>query len=104
MSKSFYDHLIIFEEVEIALSKQKLSASEKAEISLMIKETIHHRVLARILTHLPREHHQEFLKSFAKTPDDMKILSHLKEKVADIEELIKDELKTLEKELLEDLL
>lgn len=103
MSKIFYDHLVVFEEVEIALSKQKLSPKEKAENSQIIEEIVHHRIVTRILTHLPKEHHKEFLERFQKAPHDKKTLHFLKEKVSDIEDQITDEVDRLKRELLDDI-
>lgn len=103
MSQIFYDHLVILEKVEIELSSQKLSSKEKAEINQLIEESIHFRVMTRILDHLPREHHEEFLKLFQYEPHSQRLLPFLKEKVSDIEEKIKEEISLLEQELLKDI-
>lgn len=103
MSKLFYDHLIEFEEIEIELTKFKLAGQEKEEIHQLIEESVHYRVMRRILDHLPAEHHQEFLERFHEAPYHEGVLEFLKEKVENIEELIKEEIASLKKELLEDL-
>lgn len=102
MSKLFYDHLIEFEEIEIELTKFKLVGQEKEEIHQMIEESIHYRVMRRILDHLPAERHQEFLEWFHEAPYHEDLLTFLKEKVENIEELIKEEISILKKELLAD--
>ena len=103
MSKVFYDHLVILEEVEITLSSHELSPEEKKEIHQMIEESVHFRITTRILDHLPRPHHKKFLDLFHKAPHDEKILDFLKEKVTDIEKHIKEEVALLEKELLKEI-
>lgn len=103
MSQIFYDHLIILEKVEAEISLQKLSPEEKEEVNQLIEESVHFRVMTRILDHLPREHHEEFLKLFQYEPHSESVLAFLKEKVSDIEERIKEEISLLEQELLEDL-
>lgn len=103
MSKLFYDHLIEFEEIEIELTNLKLAGQEKEEIHQMIEESVHYRVMRRILDHLPAEHHQEFLDRFHQAPYHEDLLTFLKEKVENIEELIKEEISFLKKELLSDL-
>lgn len=103
MSKLFYDHLIVLEEVETQISSLELTSKEKGEIHQQIEETVHLRVMTRILDHLPREHHAEFLDLFHKAPYHKDVLAFLKEKVKEIEELIKNEAVALEKELLEDI-
>lgn len=103
MSKLFYDHLIVLEEVEIQIASSNLDRKEKGEIQQMIEELVHYRVMAKILDHLPRQHHKEFLKQFHKAPYHEGILQFLKEKLENIEALIKEEILTLEKELLADI-
>ena len=103
MSKLFYDHLIFLEEVEVVLSQHQLDSKDKEKIGAVIEETVHYRIMNRILTHLPKEHHQEFLEKFHQSPYDKNILVFLKEKVENIEDFIKEEIENLKKELLEDL-
>lgn len=103
MSKLFYDHLIEFEEVETKISTLEIEKDKKEEIRQTIEETIHYRVMTRILTHLPREHHNEFLEKFYRAPHHAGLLKLLKDKVENIEEEIKDELSKLKKEILKDL-
>ncbi len=103
MSKIFYDHLIIFEEIDNALKGEGLEPEERDELHQLIDEMIHHRVLGCILDHLPREHHEEFLERFHQTPYDEGLIQYLQEKTPkdlDIEEKIKEAAEQLKQELL----
>lgn len=104
MSKVFYDRYIEFEEIEVEMKGLELSAEEKEELNHLIDETIHHRVLDRVLTHLPKEHHEHFLEKFHNAPHDESLINYLDEKIEQsVEEHIKDEMDKLKKEILEDL-
>ncbi|MDP2632181.1 MAG: hypothetical protein Q8P25_00470 [Candidatus Curtissbacteria bacterium] len=103
MSKVFYDHLIILEEVKTELTSSEISSADKKEIDQMIEESVHFRVITKILDHLPREHHKKFLESFHQAPHSENVLNFLKEKVSDIENIIKDEVSALGKELLKEI-
>ncbi|PIU03937.1 hypothetical protein COT44_00210 [Candidatus Shapirobacteria bacterium CG08_land_8_20_14_0_20_39_18] len=103
MSTIFYDHLIEFEEIEVALSVHNLDPKTKKEVSQMIEETIHYRMMNVILTNLPKEHHQDFLERFYQAPHDEGLFDYLKEKVGNIEDLLSQEIEKVKKELLADL-
>ena len=105
MSKIFYDRFIILEEIEVELDNLGLESEERQELDQLIDEMIHHRVLDRILTHLPKEHHAEFLDRFHKAPYDKGLLDYLNEKVErSVEEHVREEMRELKKEILEDVL
>jgi len=101
--KFFYRSLIQIDEFNNIFEKEELAVEEKEELVLMVKDTIHHRVVETVLTHLPEEYHKEFLKTFTKKPDDEGILNALKEKVEDIEEKIKEAVEQAKSEILTDL-
>lgn len=104
MSKLFFDKFIEFEEIEIELKGAGLPLEEKREIERLIDEMVHHRVLDRLLTHLPREHHEEFLKKFHQAPFDESLIAYLDEKIEDsVEKHIKDEMAKVKEEILEDI-
>ncbi len=104
MSKLFFDHLIEFEEVEIELNGLDISSEEKKELEQLVDSMVHHRVIDRILTHLPRHHHAEFIDRFHKAPYDPKLLSWINQKIeATVEKHVKDEIKKLKQEILEDI-
>lgn len=100
MNKLFYDHLVVMEDLEIHISKLDISGREKEKMHTMIEETIHYRIMGRILEKLPKEHHAKFLETFTRFPYHYKNLEFLKEHVLDIEKQIIDEVKDLEKLLL----
>lgn len=104
MSKIFYDRFIILEEIEVELDNLGLEAEERQELDQLIDEMVHHRVLDRILTHLPKEHHTEFLDRFHRAPYDESLIDYLNEKVErSVEEHVREEIGQLKKEILEDI-
>jgi len=104
MSKIFYDHLIILEDVEKEIAKAVSSEEERHELWKIVDEVVHHRVMGCILDKLPHEHHHEFLSKFHASPHDESLIGYLKEKIGDnFEELIRQEMGDLSFELLEDI-
>ena len=104
MSKIFYDHLIILEEVGIYIDKMGMDKEEKEEVWKLIDELIHYRIFGLIFDHLPREHHEEFIDKFYKAPHDEMHIHWLNSKIPkDIEKTIVSEIKEIEKELLQEI-
>jgi hypothetical protein len=104
MSKTYYDHLIVLEKVEVVIRESTQTPEEREELWQLIDEIIHHRVLQTVLTHLPDVHHKEFLTKFHETPHDDLLLSYLSEKSEkDIENILQEEIELLENELLREL-
>ena len=102
MSKIFYDHLIILNDVDRLIKDATDVEEERHELLHLIDELIHHRVFGCILGHLPREHHEEFLDSFHQTPHDEALIEFINEKTEQkIEEVIQKEMETLKEEILE---
>ena len=102
MSKIFYDHLIVLEEVNIQIDEVAKTSEEKEELWKLVDEIIHHRVMSAILEKLPEKHHKNFLKTFYASPYDDKLISYLNEKIDDdIEKFIGREIKSLSDELLQ---
>jgi hypothetical protein len=102
MSKIFYDHLIVLEEVRFHIDKVAKTSEEKEELWKLVDEIIHHRVLTAILEKLPEKHHNDFLKKFYAAPHDESLIAYLNEKInEDFESFIKGEVKTLSNELLQ---
>lgn len=102
--KVFYDKFIFFEELEIEVGKLVLNKEEKQETERLIDEITHHRVLERILTHLPRHYHAEFLDRFHHSPYDESLIDYLNEKIEkSVEEHVKEETEKIKKEILEDI-
>ena len=104
MSKIFYDHLLILEEVNLFIKRIAQTKEEKEELWGLVDEMIHHKVFDVILRNLPREHHGEFLEKFHKSPHDESLIDYLKEKIGqNVEELIKQEIGSLGEEILREI-
>jgi hypothetical protein len=100
MTKIFYDHLILFEEIKIELDKHDLTLSEKRDMIRIIDETFHQEIVETILDNLPVEHHKHFLDQFIRAPHEKRILEFLKEySVTDIEEEIRKKAAKVRKEI-----
>ncbi len=103
MSKIFYDHLVVREEIVAELDKHKISIEEREELVQLVDENLHHRVLDTILSNLSKEKHEEFLIKFHNTPFNMGLLSYLRGEITDIEEKIADVAKKVKSELLSEI-
>src|SRR3989338_7273636 len=100
MSKLFYDHLIVIEEIITVLDGHDVSDEGKKELLETIDETMHHHIFDTILTHLPKKHHETFLEKVTREPHNESILSFLKEKTTvDIEDEIKKAAKQLKQKI-----
>jgi len=101
MAKIFYDHLIKIEEVTVELDNYELTLEEREEFISLIDETLHNHTLNVILSHLPQQHHENFLSMFHKEPHKPELLDFLKkETLVDIEEKIRGEAEIVKKEIL----
>ena len=104
MSHIFYDHLIIFEEIEAEVKKVAKTPEEKEELWSLVDELIHHRSLEAILDSLPQELHTEFLDKFHKAPYDEGLMEYLKEKISEnFEEILRTELGNLAYEIISEI-
>jgi hypothetical protein len=105
MSKLFFDHLVELKEVDRQIKKVAKTAKEREELWGMVDEIVHHKVIGCILDKLPREHHEEFLEIFHKSPHDQDLLiGYLRSRISDnIEDLIKQEIGDFSADLLQDL-
>lgn len=101
--KFFYQKLVTITDIKNLLENQDLALEEKEELLILTKDTLHHRIIETVLTHLPEEHHQDFLTAFTEKPHDKGILGFLKEKVEDIEEKIIEIVEKVKQEILADL-
>lgn len=79
MSKLFYDHLIIIEEIVAVLDQHKLNAKDRAKILDVMDATLQNEILDVIFTYLPREKHEEFLEKFHAAPHDRRLMQYLKD-------------------------
>jgi hypothetical protein len=104
MSKVFYDHLIVLEEIEDEIKSSAETGEEREELYEIVDEIIHHRVLGVILDHLPKKYHATFLEKFHETPHDTGLMEYLNAKVEEnMEEIIKQEIGDLAYEILQDI-
>lgn len=104
MSKMFYDHLILIEELMLEIDALDVPDSDKERAKQLVDEILHHEVLTHILDLLPEENHEEFLEQFHRMPFDPQLLKYLDEK---IETSVHQELTNLgiklKKEILKDI-
>lgn len=99
MTKIFYDHLVLREEISVELDKYAVGAEGKEELVQLVDETLHHQILNTILTHLPKEKHREFLEKFHQAPHDSQLLEYIK----DFEEEIIKTAKKIKSDLLSEI-
>ncbi len=86
MSKLFYDHLIIVDDIVVLLEKHEVPQEERVSLMQHIDELLHTHILDTILSHLSRDHHDHFLDKLAREPHQSSILDFLKDKTkVDIE-------------------
>lgn len=105
MSKLFFDNLMSFEEVEIVVKENALSAGEKEELDQLVETIINGKVIGKVLDKLPRQYHEEFLMLFHKCPhDEIAIFQYLRDKTKNekIEEDLGKELKDISAELMKE--
>lgn len=104
MSKLFYDHLIIIEEIIAVLDEHKLNLKDRAKILELMDTTLQHEILDVIFSYLPREKHEEFLEKFHGAPHDPLLMQYLKDNSAvNIELAILDRANKTKKKLLREL-
>jgi hypothetical protein len=104
MSKIFYDHLVLREEITLELDNYHLSTEEKEDLINIIDETLHHHILNLILSHLPKTKHQEFISRLHTRPDDSGLLDFLKTHAGSgIEEDIKSHAAKIKKDILNEI-
>jgi hypothetical protein len=105
MSKLFFDNLIELKTIEVEIKKSARSKEEQEELWMLIDEIFNHKVIEKILDHLPRENHEEFLEIFHKRPyDEEYIFAYLREKSGEnIIDVLKRELTEISSTLLADI-
>lgn len=104
MSKLFFDHLIVLDDVDKQIKKISNSLEEREELWRLVDEIVYHRVFDVIFGRLPKEHHEEFLLKFHKEPHSESLVTYLQHKISEnVEELIKQELGSLSLDILKDI-
>jgi hypothetical protein len=101
MSRIFYDDLLDLQKVEKGIKKVAKTKPEQEELWQMVDEIVHHRLLGCILTHLPDEHHSEFLHHFSSRPHDENLFHYLQERIShDVKEFLKAEIRLISAEVM----
>ncbi len=100
--KQFYSHIIETSSLSLELGNLKLSQEERVHLITLADANIHAEILDKVLSELSNEDKKVFLENLLHDEHD-KTLSHLKEKVEDLEDKIRDSAENVKKELLEDI-
>jgi hypothetical protein len=104
MSKVFYDHLIVIDDVVVELDQYEIPSEDRAQLLANLDEILHHHILDTVLLHLPREHHEHFLDRLAREPHHPSLLDFVQEKTKiDIEHEIKATVEYVKKKVLKDI-
>ena len=105
MSRIFYDHLVVLEEMEVAIKDVVITPEEKEEIWKLIDEIVHQKMLITLINNLPNKHHDEFLGKFYQCPYDESLLDYLQERTEeDVFSIIKNEIDQIQKEIIQELI
>lgn len=100
-TKHFYSHLVETTHITLEIAELDVTSKERVHLLSLVEANIHTTVVASILDQLEPEEKKKFLSNLSKE-DHSKTLSHLKEKVSDIEDKLKKEIDKVTSELLED--
>jgi len=105
MSKLFFDHLLVLDEVEVEIKRSASSREEREELWGLVDDIVNPKVFETILNKLPREHHEEFVEIFHKCPyDEEVIFGYLKAKTGqNLEEELRKELEGIGADILKEL-
>jgi len=100
--KSFYAHLAETEVVEQELENLVLSEHEKKDLMKHVHASIHYTVLDVVLSELPEDHKKKFVE-LVRENDHEKIWEHVKNNSLQIEGKIRDGIKILVSEFLDEI-
>lgn len=104
MAKLFYDKLVSLEKLERKISEVVSSSEEREELWHLVDELLHHKVIHCILDKLDKKHHKEFVIKLHSKPHSEGLLDYLAKKIKiDIEGFIKAEVKSIESEIISDI-
>jgi hypothetical protein len=103
MSKVFYDHLVIREEIDCVLNNYRLDKEEKEELIQIIDQTLHHHILNVVLNHLPKDIHREFIELLNKDPGSDALMDLLKIHSPEVEFEIKKQAQKVKREILDEI-
>ncbi len=104
MSKLFYDSLTNHQDLIDSLDLPLVSEEERVELTALVDEIMSHNILNVILNHLPKTHHEEFIKKLHTSPHDPELLVYLQERTeVDIIVEIKSHADRIKREVLADI-
>lgn len=109
MSKLFFDHLLVLDDIEVVIKKNATSVEEREEWYALVDETITAKVLEKVLGKLPEEYHPDLLNKFAEYPyAEKRILGFVAEKtgqdIKKVEDWLRDELKEVGRDILKEIM
>lgn len=100
MNNVFFYYLVPLEDSLGLLDSVELSEKEKNKLQDIIHSMYEHRITEVILTNLPTDIHEHFVKRVSENPYDLEIMSFLKSKNSDIDSIIQYEGKNLHNEII----
>ncbi len=100
-TKHFYSHLVETTHITLEIAELDVTSKERVHLLSLVEANIHTTVVSSVLDQLEPEEKKKFLSNLSKE-DHSKTLSHLKEKISDIEEKLKKEIDQVTSDLLED--
>ena len=80
MTKIFYDHLVLIDEIFVEIETLEMSKAEKQTAKKLVDDLVHQRMLILILDLLPKAAHNELLVRFHRVPFDITLFQFLDEK------------------------
>lgn len=101
MSKVFYDHLIVLEDIVFELKKYNLDPLDLEDLVNLADQSLHHHTLNVILTHLPASKHETFMSQFKSAPHDQALLDFLRREIKiDVESAIRTQAQRIKSDIL----
>ena len=100
--KLFYAHLVETSSITIEIADMDLTKEERLHLLSLLNANIHNAVLNTVLSNLSEEDKKIFLVNFNEDNHD-KIWIHLKSKIDNVEEKIKNTIESLKKDLHKDI-
>lgn len=102
MKKHFYSHLIEIETIHIKLETLDIAPEEKKHLKEILESTLNHKIVDTILSGLSEQDKKIFLSHLHNDKHEL-LWQHLKEKIENIEDKIKNVSRELVNEFHKDL-
>lgn len=104
MATIFYDHLIDWRKLDTAIRNLGIDSEERQTVMTHAEHIIHMHVLMVIVSHLPREKHEEFITRFHSAPHDVSHLHYIvSHTTTDVESAIRNKADDLIQEIIGEL-